>query len=66
MSIDRSLKVRSGALKERNVWTRAERLAVLEEKQKWQEGDPVLGLPKVRTRFKQASRKKKKKKKDEE
>ena len=66
MSIDRSLKVRSGALKERNVWTRAERLEVLERQQKWQEGEGVLGLPKVRTRFKQASRKKKKKKDAEE
>ncbi len=63
MSIDRSLKVRSGLLRQRNVWTRAERIEALRKQQKWAEGDSVLGLPKVRTVWK---RKKKPKAKDED
>ena len=66
MSVDRSLKVSSGLLKQRNVWTRAERIAALQKSQKWREGDGVLGLPKVRTAFKQKGKKKKDKRKDEE
>jgi small basic protein (TIGR04137 family) len=58
MSVDRSLKVKSGLLKQRNVWTRAERIVVLKRNQKWSEGDPVLGIPKVRTRYKQKAKKK--------
>ena len=66
MSIDRSLKVKAGLLKARNVWTRAERIAALEKTRRWGEGDDVLGLPKVRTSFKSKGKKKKGKKKDDE
>ena len=66
MSIDRSLKVKAGLLKARNVWTRAERLAALEKSRRWSDGDDVLGLPKVRTSFKAKGKKKKSKKKDDE
>lgn len=66
MSIDRSLKVKAGLLKNRNVWTRPERLAALEKSRRWSEGDNVLGLPKVRTSLKSKSKKKKDKKKEEE
>jgi len=66
VSIDRSLKVKAGLLKQRNVWTRAERLAELAKSRRWSDGDGVLGLPKVRTSFGAKSKKKKEKKADEE
>ena len=48
MTIDKSLKIRAGTVRSRNVLTRPERLAKLQEAERWNEGDPVLGLPKVR------------------
>ena len=48
MTLDKSLKVKAGAIKQRNVLTRAERLLKLQESDRWQEGDGILGLPKVR------------------
>ena len=65
MTIDKSLKVRRGLMKNRSVLTRAERVQKLTETDRWQEGDPVLGLPKVRVQ-KLALKKKKKVKKEEE
>ena len=65
VTIDKSLKVRRGALKNRNVLTRVERIAKLTETDRWTEGDPILGLPKVRVQ-KISLKKKKKSKKDEE
>lgn len=65
MTIDKSLKIRRGALQNRNVLTRVERLAKLQERDRWSEGDPVLGLPKVRVQ-KLSLKKKKKSKKDED
>ena len=57
MSIHSSLKV-SGQLKgSRNVWTRFERIQALTKLGRWQEGDAVLGLPKVRTHFKVKTKK---------
>jgi small basic protein (TIGR04137 family) len=64
MTIDKSLKVRRGATRNRSVLTRVERLARLKEVDRWKEGDSPLGLPKVRVR--KLSMKKKKKKKEEE
>jgi small basic protein (TIGR04137 family) len=64
MTIDKSLKVKAGAIKNRNVLTRAERIAKLLEGEKWKEGDSVLGLPKVRVQ--KLALKKKKKAKTEE
>ena len=47
MSIDRSLKI-SGALnRHRNVLTRDERIVQLKEDGVWEEGDSLMGLPKV-------------------
>ena len=53
MSIHRSLHVKSTLLRQRNVWTRLERIEKLEEdgKREPREGS-VVGLPKVRTAFK--------------
>jgi small basic protein (TIGR04137 family) len=64
MTIDKSLKVRAGMIRNRNVLKRGERLAKLQESERWKEGDPVLGLPKVRVQ--KVSLKKKKKTKKEE
>jgi len=65
MTIDKSLKVRSGLMRNRSVMTRAERIAKLMEAERFNEGDPVLGLPKVRVQ-KVALKKKKKAKKAED
>ena len=65
MTIDKSLRVKAGAISNRNVLTRAERIAKLMETDRWKEGDRVLGLPKVRV-LKLALKKKKKAAKAEE
>ncbi len=65
MTIDKSLKVKSGSIRNRNVLTRAERIAKLKEIDRWQEGDSALGMPKVRVQ-KISLKKKKKVKKEEE
>ena len=64
MTIDKSLKIRKGAISNRNVMTRVERIEKLQETDRWVEGDSVLGLPKVRVQ--KISLKKKKKVKKEE
>jgi len=64
VSIDPSLRVKSGLLKTRNVLTRDERIQRLAKARKWNEGDAVLGLPKVRTQWKQKGKKKEKKAED--
>lgn len=56
MSIHRSLKVKAGLLRSRNVLKRIERIEALQKKGKWEEGESVYGLPKVRTQFKQPKR----------
>ncbi len=66
MTIDKTLKVRAGTISNRNVLTRAERLAKLKEQERWTEGDPVLGLPKVRVEKISLKKKKKTKKADDE
>src|SRR5216117_2931031 len=65
MTIDKSLRVKADAIQNRNVLTRAERIAKLKETERWKEGDSVLGLPKVRV-LKLALKKKKKAAKAEE
>jgi small basic protein (TIGR04137 family) len=47
MSVDRSLKVKSALKRHRNVLSREERIKVLKTEERWQEGDKVIGLPKV-------------------
>jgi small basic protein (TIGR04137 family) len=66
MTIDKSLKIRAGTARSRNVLTRAERLAKLKESERWSESDPVLGLPKVLVQKVSLKKKKKAKKADEE
>ncbi len=65
MTLDKSLKVSGGLIKNRNVLTRVERLKRLAELDRWSEGDPVIGIPKTRV-VKVSLKKKKKVKKEEE
>jgi small basic protein (TIGR04137 family) len=64
VTIDKSLRVRRGATRNRSVLTRVERIMRLRQADRWNEGDSPLGLPKVRVR--KLTMKKKKKKKEEE
>ena len=64
MTIDKSLKVRRALIRTRCVLTRAERIAKLQQVDRWEEGDPPVGLPKVRVP-KLTLKKKKKSKKEE-
>ena len=66
MTIDKTLKVRAGSIRNRNVLTRAERIMKLKDADRWQEGDGVLGMPKVRVQKISLKKKKKSKKDDEE
>jgi small basic protein (TIGR04137 family) len=52
MSVHRSLKVKEGLLRARNVWKRLERLEALKKSGKHGAEASVYGLPKVRTGFK--------------
>ena len=66
MTLDRSLKVRAGAIKSRNVLTRAERVARLKELEKFNEDDNIVGMPKVRVMKVSLKKKKKVKKADDD
>ena len=57
MSMHKSLKLKNALVRQRSVLTRWERIEKLKEEEKWQDGDSVFGLPKVRTKFKVRSRK---------
>ena len=52
MSVHRSLKIKEGLLRARNVWGRLERLEALKKSGKVGPSASVYGLPKVRTTFK--------------
>ena len=66
MSMDKSLKSKNLLQRHRNVLTRAERLEKLKEQDRWNDGDSVFGLPKVRVQKLQLRKKKKVKKEEEE
>ena len=57
MSIDRSLKLKDALVRHRNVLSRAERIDVLKDEERWSEGDAVTGLPKVSHRKSVAGKK---------
>ena len=61
MSIDRSLKLKNALVRHRNVLTRAERIELLKDEEKWKEGESVFGLPKVANRDVKLAKKAKKK-----
>ncbi len=65
MTIDKSLKIKAGSVKSRNVLTRPERLIKLIEADRWEEGDSLYGMPKVRVQKISLKKKKKVKKEDE-
>ena len=65
MTLDPSLKVKAGAIKTRNVLTRAERVARLKELDRFDEENAIVGMPKVRVQ-KISLKKKKKVKKAED
>jgi len=50
MSMDQSLKKGGGLTRARNVLTRAERLALLQEDEKWKPTQGVYNLPKTKYR----------------
>ncbi len=66
MTMDQSLKVKAGAIKSRNVLTRAERVARLKELDKFDENASILGMAKVRVPQVSLKRKKKVKKAEDE
>ena len=66
MTIDKSLRIRTGMMRTRNVLTRAERIEKLKASDRWADGDTVHGLPKVRVQKLALKKKKKAKKEDEE
>ncbi len=66
MTMDQSLKVKAGAIKTRNVLTRAERIARLKEMDKFDEEANVVGMAKVRVMKVSLKKKKKVKKAAEE
>lgn len=49
MSVHKSLRTAGGMVRQRNVFNRWERLQKLKEQGRWSEGQPVFGIPKVRT-----------------
>jgi small basic protein (TIGR04137 family) len=63
MSIDKSLRRKNTLARSRNVLTRGERIKVLQDEERWQDGRPPYGLPKVRV---MKAAKKPKKAKEEE
>ena len=65
MSIDKSLRRKSGMARNRSVLTRGERIKVLKETDRWTDGRSPYGLPKVRV-MKISAKKGAKKEKDAE
>ncbi len=64
MSIDKSLRRKNQLARSRNVLTRGERIKVLQDEERWQEGRSPYGLPKVRV-IKIVTKKPKKAKEEE-
>jgi small basic protein (TIGR04137 family) len=58
MSIDRSLRGKSSLERHRNVLSRAERVARLQDQERWDVDQSVLGLPKIAHRKGKAGKKK--------
>jgi small basic protein (TIGR04137 family) len=64
MSIDKSLRRKNQLVRSRNVLTRGERIKVLQDEERWQEGRSPYNLPKVRV-LKMAKKPKKAAKEEE-
>lgn len=65
MTIDKSLKVKAGSVKDRNVLKRSERLAQRMAQGTWDESSTVLGMAKTRVRKITMKKKKKVKSADD-
>jgi len=63
MSIDKSLRRKNQLARSRNVLTRGERIKVLQDEERWQDGRSPYNLPKVRVL--KAAKKAKKAKEEE-
>lgn len=50
MSMDKGLKTRNALTRHRNVLSRAERYAALQDVEKWDDDMSIFGLPKVANR----------------
>lgn len=66
MSLDKSLKSKNLLQRHRNVLTRAERIEILKETDRWTEDSSPLGLPKIVHRKAAVGKKDKTEKKTEE
>jgi small basic protein (TIGR04137 family) len=66
MSLDRSLKTSGGLARHRNVLTRAEKVARLQNEDRWENVDGIFDLPKVANRNIKVGKKSKKKDEGEE
>jgi small basic protein (TIGR04137 family) len=58
MSVDRSLRTKGSLERHRNVLTRAERVTLLMDQERWNDTDSALGLPKIAHRKGKAGKKK--------
>ncbi|MGE0481900.1 MAG: small basic protein [Phycisphaerae bacterium] len=58
MSIDRSLRMKASLARHRNVLSRAERIQVLKDQERWTAESEALGLPKIGHRKIKAGKKK--------
>jgi len=66
VTIDKSLKRKGRLSRSRNVLKRGERIAKMQEDDRWDEGRSPFGLPKIRVVKSTIGKKKKKKAADEE
>ena len=66
MTMDASLKVKAGAIKTRNVLTRAERVRQMQKQGTFDQTESVVGMPKVRVIKVSLKKKKKVKKADDD
>jgi len=51
MSIHKSLKLRGGMTRTRNVLNRSERIELMKERGQWTDGRSIYSLPKTRITF---------------
>ncbi len=65
MTIDKSLKIKKGVTRSRNVLTRVERIEKLQSQDRWSDESSPFSLPKIRV-YKVVLKKKKKVKEDDD
>ena len=58
MSVDNSLRLKSSLARHRNVLTRAERVVMIRDNDRWDDESTALGMPKVGHRKMKAGKKK--------